>query len=111
MNLLYIGHILALGVTYYNFKVIKFGFAEIDITEDEILMKKIGVPASLFEIAFIIWALSFLEKKIVFMFISVSLIAFIFKIMKLNGYKFVMFVLTPLLETIIMFYGLYLLQP
>ncbi len=73
-------------------------------------MKKIGVPASLFEIAFIIWALSFLERKIIFMFISVSLIAFIIKIMKLNGYKFVMFVLTPLLETVIMFYGLYLLQ-
>ena len=109
MNLLYIGYILALGVTFYNFKVIKLGITEVDVTEDEVLMKKVGIPASLFELAFIIWALSYLEKKIIFMFISVSLIAFIFKIMKLNGYKFVMFVLTPLLETIIMFYGLFLL--
>ncbi len=109
MNFLYLGHILALGVTFYNYKVIKLGFSEVDITEDEVLMKKIGVPASLFEIAFIIWALSYLEKKIIFMFITVSLIAFIFKLLKINGYKFVMFVLTPLLETVIMFYGLFLL--
>ena len=109
MNLLYIGYILALGVTFYNFKVIKLGITEVDVTEDEILMKKVGIPASLLELAFIIWALSYLEKKIIIMFISVSLIAFIFKIMKLNGYKFVMFVLTPILETIIMFYGLFLL--
>ena len=63
MDFQFVGYFIALGVVFYNFKVVKYGLSEVDITEDEILMKKVGLPASLLEIAFIIWAFSYLERR------------------------------------------------
>ena len=102
-----IGTILSLIVIYYNSQIIRFGLKNIDPTEHIYLMRKIALPASLTELAYFFWAFKFLPTRIIMLLFIATITTLLFKLKKITGYKFAMFVLAPITESAIVLYGLY----
>ena len=103
------GIILSLIVILFDLTILTFGIKKIDPLENLELLKKIGIPASIGEIFYIIWAYNFLSEKIVFLLIFASFVSLIVKQLKIEGYKFIIYVLSPLAEISIVAYGIYYL--
>jgi len=101
------GIVLSIVVIYYNSQIIRFGVKNIDLTEHLYLMHKVAIPASLTELAYFIWAFKFLPSRVIFLLFIGALTALLFKMKKVNGYKFAIYVLAPVTESMVILYGLF----
>lgn len=103
------GILLSIIVILFDLTILTLGIKKVDPLENIELLKKIGIPASIAEIFYIIWAYNFLSEQIVFFLIFTSFVSLIVKRIKIEGYKFIIYVLSPLTEISIITYGIYYL--
>ncbi len=103
---LYLGFVLSSLVIFFNSIIISYGMKGIDVTEDWTTLKKISVPASISEIGYFIWAYNFLSANIIILIFLISITGLILKKLKFEGYKFIISVMTPLAESLVILYGL-----
>ncbi|PID29078.1 MAG: hypothetical protein CR982_03805 [Candidatus Cloacimonadota bacterium] len=105
-NNLYAALIFTVPVIFFNTKIALLGLKNIDPTIDSRYLKSVSMPASIFEIIFLIWGITYLPSKIILPILIIPLIVMVLKYLKLEGIKFIMFVLVPLTENLIIIYSI-----
>ena len=106
LNNLYAALLFTIPVIFFNTRIAILGFNNIDPTTDSRYFKSVSTPASIFEILFLIWGVIYLPSKIIFSILILPLLAMGCRSLKLEGHKFLMFVLVPLTENLIIIYSI-----
>ncbi|MBN1969967.1 MAG: hypothetical protein JXR48_10315 [Candidatus Delongbacteria bacterium] len=104
---IYFAVLVAIPVIYFNIKIVRYGIKGIDPLTDDLIMKTNLKYVFIFEILYFLWAYSFLSHKIVFLLVTLSVINLIVKLLKLEGDKFLMYIITPICEILIILYGVF----
>ena len=100
---LYFGLFLAVGTIYFNIRVFMLGIKKINPNDDDKLRNKTRLPATIFEISFILWG----GWYIFFMMLILALPTVIMTWKKIEGHKFIMFTIAPIIRCFIVIYGIY----
>lgn len=103
---IYSGVFLSLIVIFFDITIILLGLKKQDPLENVTYLKKVGLPASVAEIIYIIWAIYYLPFKLIFLIFLSSVASLVIKCLKIEGYKFILYVLAPLLEICIVIWGI-----